>query len=517
MTPDAPEDPTSTQRTPPTSLEPTTTPTGAHARPGKTTAPPSGLDPRKRRLAIAAAIYLACTIVFGAFAGDRMHGHTVNNHFAVQAELWSHGRWYLTEAEISARAHRGELDMNNDWAIVRKVDPVTHAAETRYFNSFPSFPAVLMWPFVRVAGAAVNFEDARFVVSLAGIGPALLFLALERLRRDRRSTRSEGENAALALLFAFGTVYFFSAVQGTVWFAAHVVAAGLACGYMLVSFGTLSLPMCAIAGVLVGCGVHTRPPFLLCAPLFVFEAARRSLTSDVRVDGRLVDRARDAYDKLHVGQLVLRLLAFGAPVAAALALNLCLNQQRFGDPFEFGHTLLNVVWMERVKRWGLFSIHYLARNLTCAFTLLPSINPANTPSAVGRVQVSGNGLAIWLTTPLFVWLLWPKTKGPLHVALWITAGAIAWLDLTYQNSGWLQFGYRFSNDFAPYLFALLAIGGRSMGALWKGCAAWAIAINAWGAGTFQRRGFEKYYFQQTYSVPLYDGTPSLQQTTYAPD
>ena len=36
-------------------------------------------------------------------------------------------------------------------------------------------------------------------------------------------SRSEAENVLLALLFAFGTVYFFTAVEGTVWFAAHVV------------------------------------------------------------------------------------------------------------------------------------------------------------------------------------------------------------------------------------------------------------------------------------------------------
>ncbi|MFI5298110.1 MAG: hypothetical protein ACHREM_08425 [Polyangiales bacterium] len=515
MTTDSPDAPPSTTAAPPNSLEPTTTPTGGATT--KTSIPPARVDSLRRRLKLAVLVYAICTLVFSALAGDRVRVHTVNNHFAVQAELWSHGRWYLTEPEITARARRGELDMNNDWAIVRRIDPTTHALETRYFNSFPSFPALLMWPLVAIAGAAVNFQDAMFVVGLAGIGPALLFLALERLRLDGRSPRSERENVALSFLFAFGTVYFFSAVQGTVWFAAHVVAVGLSCGYLLASFSALSAPMCLLAGVLTGCGVHTRPPFLLCVSLFAFEAARRSLTADVRVDGSLVERARDAWSKLDRGALFGRYVVFSIPIVAALALNLWINQRRFGDPFEFGHTLLNVAWMERVKRWGLFSVHYLSRNLTCAFTLLPSINPATAPAHVGRVQVSGNGLALWVTTPLFLWLLWPKKKGPLHLALWVTAGAIAWLDFTYQNSGWLQFGYRFSNDFSPYLVALLAVGGRSMGVMWKGCAAWAIAINAWGAGTFQRRGYEKYYFQQTYSVPLYDGTSSLQQTTYAPD
>ena len=483
--------------------------------PRRAPAPPR--DGWRRRLAIALGIYAVCAIGFCWVAGARLQTHTINNHFAVQAEVWRQGRWYLTEEDITGRARRNEIDMHNDWAIVRKVDPVTRKPDVRYFNSFPVFPAVVMYPFVAMAGAAVNFRDALFVGLLAGVGPSLLFLALEALRRDGRSTRSERENAALSLLYAFGTVYFFSAVQGSVWFAAHVVAAALTGGYLLACFASESLVMCLVAGVLVGCGFHTRTPFILCVPLFAFEAARRSLTAEVRADGTLVERLVDAFGKLDRPKLLARYALFSAPILAALALNLWINKQRFGDPYEFGHTLLNVVWMDRVKRWGLFSIHYLSRNLTCALTLLPSINPAHAPTTIGRVQISGNGMALWLTTPLFFWLLWPKTRGPLHLALVLTAVAVAAPDLLYQNSGWIQFGYRFSNDFSPYLFLLLAVGGRAMGPLWKIAAAWAVAINTWGAGTFQRREYEKYYFTQTYTVPIFDGSSGVQSTTYAPD
>jgi len=61
----------------------------------------------------------------------------------------------------------------------------------------------------------------------------VLWLVLEKLRRTGRTERTEAENLQLALLFAFGTVYFFSAVQGTVWFAAHVVGIGLTALFVL--------------------------------------------------------------------------------------------------------------------------------------------------------------------------------------------------------------------------------------------------------------------------------------------
>ncbi|GAC1552187.1 MAG: hypothetical protein NVS3B10_14430 [Polyangiales bacterium] len=483
--------------------------------PRRAAAPPR--DGWRRRLAIALGIYALCAIGFCWVAGARLQTHTINNHFAVQAEVWRQGRWYLTEDDIAGRARRGELDMNNDWAIVRHVDPATQRVEVRYFNSFPVFPAVLMYPFVAAAGGAILFNDTLFVVLLAGVGPMLLFLALETLRIQARSARSQAEHAGLALLFAFGTVYFFSAVQGTVWFAAHVVAVALTGGYLLASFRADRRWACALAGLIVACGLHTRPSFQLCVLLFAFEAARASLRAPVRTDGAWTLRAGDAWKKLDLRALLVRYAWFSLPILIAIAVLFRINQARFGSPWEFGHTLLNVVWMERVKRYGLFSFHYLSRNLTCAFTLLPVVNPATAPATVARWQVSGNGLALWFTTPLYLWLLWPRRTIALHWALWATAAPIALMDLLYQNSGWIQFGYRFSNDYAQYLFVLLAIGARPFGALFRTAAIWSVAINTFGAITFQRAGYEKYYFLQTYSVPLYDGSSGVQSSTYPPD
>ena len=74
-----------------------------------------------------------------------------------------------------------------------------------------------------------------------------------------------------------------------------------------------------------------------------------------------------------------------------------------------------------------------------------------------------HGLALWLTTPLYLWLLWPRRVSPLWRGLAVTAAIIALCDLLYQNSGWEQFGYRFSNDYAVLLVAMLAIGGFRLG------------------------------------------------------
>ena len=166
-------------------------------------------ETRSRRLLLGLGIYVATVIVFSILAGERMLKHTPYNHYALMADAWAHGRHEL------AGGPPGYAGMN-DFALF----------ENKWFISFPPFPALLMFPLVKLAGSPENFRDGQFIVWLAGLGPAILFLALEKLRRTTRSTRTEIENVRLAVLFAFGTVYFFSAVQGTVWFAAHVVGVG---------------------------------------------------------------------------------------------------------------------------------------------------------------------------------------------------------------------------------------------------------------------------------------------------
>ncbi len=149
-----------------------------------------------RRRIVALGIYAICVVVFAAVAGpDRIGQHTPFNHYAHLANAWLHGRQDLPGGAPS-------YAQGNDFAEF----------EGKTYISFPPFPAVLMLPFVAIAGSPEAFRDGQFVVWLAGIGPALLFLVLEKLRDKGRSGWNERFNAALSLIFAFGTGYFFTAV-----------------------------------------------------------------------------------------------------------------------------------------------------------------------------------------------------------------------------------------------------------------------------------------------------------------
>jgi hypothetical protein len=427
--------------------------------------------------------------VYATVAGpDRLLRHTAFNHYALLADAWLHGRQYLPHGPPA-------YTQNNDF--------VEYHGKT--YISFPPFPAVLMLPFVKLSGSPEEFRDGQFVIWLAGLAPAVLFLVLEKLRRTGRSPRSELQNLALSLIFAFGTVYFFTAVEGTVWFAAMVVAAALEVLYVLFA---LDAERPLLAGAVMGCAYLTRPPMLLSAVLFGFEALRvsaQNAPSPTPADASWAARLRAAYARMDARALVRRYLLFAAPVLAAFAVVAFTNWSRYGraTPFYFDHELLSVAWHGRMQRWGgMLGYHFLAKNMGIALTSLPWLPPKGEELQFGApFKINEHGLALWFTTPLYLWILWPKRfetedRKWLYAVVAISAALPAAMVLFYQNTGWRQFGYRFSNDYSALLFVLLAIGARPMRRLFAAAAAWSVAVNLFGAATFDKAAFDRFYFRE---------------------
>jgi hypothetical protein len=375
---------------------------------------------------------------------------------------------------------QGRLDIGgnppgtNDWACFDTVDEgpcppgrysfsEPDAERYRWYVSFPPLPAVLLLPVVAVFG--LGTLDALFWALFAGLAPTLMFIVLRFLRESGRSGRSQRDDLLVTTLFAIGSVYFFVAVQGSVWFAAHVIAAAFTCLYVLFSFGARRP---AAAGLALGLAFLCRPAALLLAGFFVFQAITAA-----REEGRT---GSDPAPRL------LRTLAmFAFPLAVMGAAAMWHNAARFGDPFEFGHRFLQIRWRSRIETWGLFSTHYLPRNLTVFFLSVPWLIQSSP-----FIRITRHGLALWFTSPNLLWSLWPKKLDATIVALWAAVLPTALCTLLYQNTGWVQFGYRFSLDYLPLLFVLVALSGRRFGIAFLSCAVFAIAVNTFGAVTFDR-------------------------------
>ncbi|HEY6460258.1 MAG TPA: hypothetical protein VIY73_08900, partial [Polyangiaceae bacterium] len=430
--------------------------------------------------------YLVCVGVYAAVAGpSRLVQHTQYNHYALLADAWLHGRQFLAGGPPS-------YALNNDF--------VSFGGKT--YISFPALPAILMLPFVKLSGSAEDFRDGQFVIWLAGLAGPLLFIVLEKLRRTDRSPRSERQNVILALLFAFGSVYFFTAVEGTVWFAAMVVAVDASALYVLFA---LDAERPVLAGSMIACLYLSRPTAIWIALLFALEALRvsRSDASPGAAWRQRVDWAR----------LARRYAVFSVPIFAALGFVAWTNWTRYGrpSPVYFDHEYLTVAWHARMLRWGMFNYHFLAKNLGVSLTSLPWLPSADARHGFGApFKVNEHGLALWFTTPLYFWLLWPRFDGPnaarrrwLYVVAACSAALPATMDLLYQNSGWRQFGYRFSNDYAVLLFVMLAAGARPMRWLFGVAATWSVAWNLFGAVTFDKAAFDRFYFRDGSQTIVY--------------
>ena len=435
----------------------------------------------EKRWAIPLAVFALCSTVYCLTSGERLFSPSPNNHYVHLAQAWLDGRLDLG----------GSPPGTNDWACFdrdeRTACPVGRysftgddAARYRWYVSFPPLPAFLLTPIVAVFGIAT--WDRLFWALFAGLAPAFLFLVLRLVRESGRSGRTLRDDLLVTTVFAVGSVYFFVAVQGSVWFGAHVVATASTCLYLLFSFGARRP---AAAGLMLGLAFLSRPATLLLAPFFVLEAigtSRRSgggtslPASLVRVLGR-----------------------FALPVAALVLLAMWHNFARFYDPFEFGHRFLQIRWRSRIETWGLFDIHYLGRNLTVFAASLPWLYESSP-----FVRISRHGLALWFTTPNLLWSFWPKRVDSTVVALWAAVIPTALCTLVYQNTGWVQFGYRFSLDYLPLVFVLVALTRRRFGAAFWVCAVFSVIVNTFGAVTFDR-------------YPQFYDTDSTQQVIFKPD
>ncbi len=333
----------------------------------------------------------------------------------------------------------------------------------RWYVSFPPFPAVLMMPFVAIWG--LRFNDVWFTLVFAALNVALFY----RLLRRVQEARAEWEHAALALILGFGTLAFCCGIRGEVWFTAETVGVTLTLLYLHAALGARH-PV--LAGLAVACGAITRTPLAFSAVFFVFEA----LSPDGPMNaGALRDPARWR-------KALPRLVPYALAIVAVAIPTMWANYVRFGSVSEFGHSHLYANRVnQQIHQYGLFHYAFLERNLHAAFTRLPEIqfHPL-------RIGFSGDGMSLFVTTPLFLYLLWPLEKPRLHRALWLTTALVAVPGFFYQNSGWFQFGFRFSLDYTPYLVLLLALGGRKFTGLFWAAAFAGLAVNTWGAASFNR-------------------------------
>ncbi|MES2210689.1 MAG: hypothetical protein V4515_10970 [Chloroflexota bacterium] len=401
---------------------------------------------------------------------------------------------------------------------------------------FPPLPAIVLMPVVAIFGLATDQRVVSVVIGAVVVG--LCWWAMGRLPISRPV------RLAVTIFFGFGTVFWYAAGLGTTWFLAHVVAlvpAFLAVGIALGGDRELQaedddrgvdrqgapssderLPLERLAsaardalrevlnglarpgslidrrqfaaGLLFGLASTARLTMLFGAPFFIF----------VGSGGSVARRAVSA----GLGAII--------PVALLLGYNLATTGQLFHPGYEYLYRLEAAGYpaLGYHPAWSIEDVRYIPQNLWLMLAGMPAILPDRIPSGLGPGAflctapdaVRGLfdpacpialprdvGMSILLTSPAYL-LAIPALRragrSRLVAGALVAVVAIAVVNLMHFSQGWVQFGYRFSNDFVVFALPLVALGmsRRSGGVSHRGevglLAAWliglSVAINFWG-------------------------------------
>jgi hypothetical protein len=465
-------------------------------------------DPRiARGLAIAVGVLLALAAlaIYGVTHVDRYY-----DHFVWQAAAFLEGRAAIRFPVEAA----GGLPGN---AFFQDVLPIaTSDGVARGLLPFPPLPALVLVPFVAAWGLSVN-DQAVFMV-LAAIDVAICWWAIGRL------PVSFVVRLGTTVFFAFGTVFWYTAQISTTWYQAHIVAVGLT--FLAIGIAIGADPESAddanhglgdvddgirdeaevegsrwwesgveprqfVAGLLFGLASTARLTVIFWAPFFAF-----------------VGPGGFRWRSWSAG------LGAAIPVLVLVLYNVLTTGQVFHPAYDHLYRLETAGYpsLGYHADWGAEDPRYVPQNLGIALfgapDLAPSVLPESiavhpTPVCVDSSDERGlfdvacplavprdTGMSVILTSPAYLLaipILRRYRRSRLVTGAVLAVGFIALANLMHFSQGWVQFGYRFSNDAAPFALVLVALGFERLSVRyrWGMLAAMtlvvlSLAINLWG-------------------------------------
>ena len=296
------------------------------------------------------------------------------------------------------------------------------------YMPYPPAPVLFVLPLVAIFGPTFDQGIVAALVGAANI--VLLRLVFRRLGVAPQAQRW------LLVAFAFGSVHWWAAGEGTVWLFAHVVAVFVGLAALLLA---LHRTKPVVAGLLLGLGAAARVPIGLTLPLYA------------ALYGRWPVRRPRAFDRRWVRPLLPLALGFAVPVVVTMAYNVA----RFGDPAQFGYDLVlnsegKSVLTESWYSQGINSLSYIPRNLNVMF-----LKTFDFVEEFPWFRPNWIGTSLILTTPILLWLIRAHGRNRLFIYGWIALAAGLALVVTHGGIGWTQFGYRRILDVAPILWPML--------------------------------------------------------------
>jgi hypothetical protein len=387
---------------------------------------------------VAAIVLVMFAVYWGSAALLGRRGSPVNSYFDELADSFLHGHLYLL-------------------APTETLDLTFH--DGRWYVPFLPLPAVLLLPWVAVSGV-LHASTVAFGAAIGALNTALAFCVLQSLARRGWTHLRWSDDLWLTALWGLGSVHWYMSTLGSVWFLSQLCTATFALLAVLLAVTTAS-PL--LSGSALAVAMWGRPNILFTLPLLVAIGVEHT---------RLQSASGDWRAGLRWG-----LVALAPPLLSAIAL-LVYNAARFGSPLDFGYAAQNVAdeLAGDLGTYGLFSLHYVRRNLWTMLFATPVVD-----ARTSTILPSGDGMSVLLTTPALMYAFRARPRTALVAGAWLSVGLLLIPLLTYYNTGWTQFGYRFSLDVMTPLLVLVAVGaGARVGWVMRTLILIGIAINAWG-------------------------------------
>lgn len=362
--------------------------------------------PRYKNLSL---IFGVLVFVFAVFSGFLIHNQTqfVNdNHFILLAESFIHNDLFLSSDNLPP----------GDFADY----------QAKQYLFFGPVPSVILIPFVYMFGT----KFPQMFLSLSSL--IIIYLAIFSICRKLKF--DSANSLWLANFFVFGTVLYFVSLINISAYTVQAVGVVFVALALLEYFG---LRRWFVIGILVALAGATRVTLFGVGIFFAFELIRIKNTVSFKKS----------------------VLLFAVPILISVILLGAYNWRRFNSVFDTGYTRNVTVVNSPTSNYqkGSFSPVHIPGNLYNLLLATPEVIKDPAVDFVLKfpyLKVNGIGLALFVTSPLFVYLVKAKKKSYTPSAF-LSIIAISIPSLVYFGIGTTQFGYRYSLDFQPFLFLIL--------------------------------------------------------------
>lgn len=322
----------------------------------------------------------------------------------------------------------------------------------KWYLPWGILPSLVLMPvrliknqFIPTIYLTVFFSSANLVI---------VYLLLQRIKKEFFQNIKMYEILLLLALFAFGTTHFYVGTLGSVWHVDQILTSFL---------GTLGI-------YIIFKRKRSLKDYLLSS--FLFNLAligRATIFLLIVLPGFLYLWDYFLSKKYSWKQILVSfktgLVIFGIPFVVFSGWFFFYNYARFQNPFEYGYRYIQESpYLQQIRETtGITSIRYLSTNLWYMVFEIPRL----TLDTKITLDFNLKGNSIFFLTPpflaIFLAIPFAKRKGkividPYIAALWLTGIITIIPSLLIYSTGWMQFGYRYSLDITVILLVLSVFG-----------------------------------------------------------